>query len=222
MGVVFGLRMRKKANLEARFERCESVMPSVGEEIRGGWRDRFGYKRICVEIGCGKGRFITENAKKNPETLFIGIERERGALVMAAEKAVSQKIPNVQFLDMDAQEICSFFADGEIDGIYLNFSDPWPKKKQAKRRLTHENFLRLYDRVLKPAGFLFFKTDNEKLFEFSLNSMSDYGLYLRNITFDLANTDFDNIMTEYEERFTKLGQNIFRVEAYKRQGGAEA
>ncbi len=210
--------MRKKPNLEARLERCSQVMPKDAENLRGSWRERFGYDKICVEIGCGKGRFITETAKGFADTLFIGIEREQGALVMAAEKTVEQKIPNVLFLDMDAQNIGDVFSEGEINGIYLNFSDPWPKKKQAKRRLTHGDFLKLYDDILADDGFLFFKTDNEKLFEFSLNSMSEYGLRLRNITFDLAGSGIDNVMTEYEERFTELGQNIFRVEAYKSQG----
>ncbi len=207
--------MRKKPNLDARLAKCAAIMPENMENLRGKWKEKFGFDKICLEIGCGKGRFITETAKKDPDTLFVGIERESGALVMAAEKAVEQKIPNVQFISADAAKLCEIFSDGEVQGIYLNFSDPWPRKKQAKRRLTHGDFLALYDKVLCNDGFLFFKTDNTKLFEFSLNSMSEYGLRLRNITFDLAASGMDNVVTEYEARFMEQGMNIYRVEAYK-------
>lgn len=207
--------MRKKPNLDARLAKCAEIMPSDTENLRGKWSEKFGFNKICLEIGCGKGRFITETAKKDPETLYIGIERESGALVMAAEKVMEQKIPNVLFISVDASKLCEIFDDGEVQGIYLNFSDPWPRKKQAKRRLTHGDFLALYDKVLCDDGFVFFKTDNTKLFEFSLNSMSEYGLKLRNITFDLAASGMDNVVTEYESRFMEQGMNIYRVEAYK-------
>ncbi len=207
--------MRKKPNLDKRLANCACVIPSEPEALRGGWKEKFGYDKIYIEIGCGKGRFITESAKRASDTLFVGIEREPGALVMAMEKAIEQNIKNVLFLDLDAARLCEIFSNGEIDGIYLNFSDPWPRKKQAKRRLTHSGFLALYDRVLCEEGFVFFKTDNSKLFEFSLNSMAEYGLRLRNITFDLASSDIENVVTEYEARFMEQGMNIYRVEAYK-------
>lgn len=215
MGECGNLRMRRKPNLDKRLARCGSVMPDSPQALRGAWKEKFGYDRICIEIGCGKGRFITETAKLDSSTLFIGIEREQGALVMAMEKAMEQEIANVRFLDIDAERLCEIFEKGEIDGIYLNFSDPWPKKKQAKRRLTHRDFLARYDEVLGERGFIFFKTDNSKLFEFSLNSMAEYGLKLRNITFDLAASGTDNVVTEYEARFMEQGMNIYRVEAYK-------
>lgn len=208
--------MRKKPNIDKRLGKCFNIIEKP-EELRGKWKEKYGFERICVEIGCGKGRFITENAKLDPDTLFIGIERERNVIVMAAEKAIAAEIKNVIFLDFDAAEICNVFANGEISGIYLNFSDPWPKKKQAKRRLTHGDFLAKYDTVLSDDGFIFFKTDNTKLFEFSLNSMSEYGLKLCNITFDLAASGIDNVVTEYEARFMEQGMNIYRVEAYKRK-----
>ena len=207
--------MRKKPNLDARLAKCADIMPEISENLRGKWKEKFGFDKICLEIGCGKGRFITETAKKDPETLYIGIERESGALVMAAEKAMEQKIANVLFISVDAAKLCEIFDEREVQGIYLNFSDPWPRKKQAKRRLTHGDFLALYDSVLCDDGFIFFKTDNAKLFEFSLNSMSEYGLRLRNITFDLAASGMDNVVTEYEARFMEQGMNIYRVEAYK-------
>jgi len=193
-----------------------NIIPEEPSTLRGKWKETYGFDRICVEIGCGKGRFITENAKRDSETLFIGIEREQNVFVMAAEKAIAGGLSNVLFMDIDAATLCDIFADGEIDGIYLNFSDPWPKKKQAKRRLTHGDFLAKYDKVLSEDGFVFFKTDNASLFEFSLNSMCEYGLRLRNITFDLAASGMDNVVTEYEARFMEQGMNIYRVEAYKK------
>ena len=208
--------MRKKPNLDKRRQNCIDIIPQEPQSLRGKWKETFGFNRICVEIGCGKGRFITENAKLDPSTLFIGIEHEPNVFVMAAEKAIAGEIKNVLFMDIDAETLCDIFADGEIDGIYLNFSDPWPKKKQAKRRLTHGDFLARYDKVLGPDGFVFFKTDNSSLFEFSLNSMCEYGLKLRNITFDLAASGMDNVVTEYEARFMEQGMNIYRVEAYKK------
>ncbi len=216
MGACAVLRMRKKPNLDKRRQKCCDIIPENPQALRGLWKEKFGFNRICVEIGCGKGRFITESAKKEQGTLFIGIEREQNVFVMAAEKAIRDGIKNVIFMDIDAADICDIFSDGEIDGIYLNFSDPWPKKKQAKRRLTHAGFLSRYDRILTEDGFVFFKTDNSKLFEFSLNSMADYGLRLSNITFDLANSGLDNVVTEYEARFMEQGMNIYRVEAYKK------
>ena len=207
--------MRKKPNLDKRLAKCCVVMPESPESLRGKWKETFGYDKICIEIGCGKGRFITETAKKDPNTLFIGIERESGALVMAMEKTIEQDIKNIRFLDVDAALLCEIFEKGEVDGIYLNFSDPWPRKKQAKRRLTHRDFLAKYDEVLCDDGFVFFKTDNSKLFEFSLNEIAEYGLKMRNITFDLASCEIDNVVTEYEERFMEQGMNIYRVEAYK-------
>lgn len=212
------MRMRKKPNLAGRLAKCAPVCPAEPESFRGKWKENFGFERICIEIGCGKGRFITETAKNDDKTLFIGVEREQGALVMAMEKAMEQGIKNVRFLDVDAEHLCEIFDGGEIDGIYLNFSDPWPKKKQAKRRLTHGDFLARYDEILSDDGFIYFKTDNSKLFEFSLNSMSEYGLRLRNITFDLASSGIPNVVTEYEARFMEQGMNIYRVEAYKPSG----
>ena len=211
--------MRKKPNLQKRLALCSGIMPGDAAGFLGKWKESFGFDKICIEIGCGKGRFITETAKINKDILFVGIEREQGALVMAAEKALRDEIKNVVFLDTDAKNLGDIFDEGEIDGIYLNFSDPWPRKKQAKRRLTHGDFLAIYDKILCEDGFVFFKTDNRGLFEFSLNSMSEYGLKLRNITFDLAASGLDNIVTEYESRFMDIGMNIYRVEGYKSQRG---
>ena len=209
------MRMRKKPNLEARLARCAEVLAEQPEGLRGQWNDKLGGNEIHLEIGCGKGRFINSLAEENPNALYIGLERERGALVMAAEKAVGRNLQNLRFIDGDAAALGDFFAPGEVARIYLNFSDPWPKKRQAKRRLTHRSFLAVYDRVLEDHGEIHIKTDNEKLFEFTLNELASYGYRMRNITFDLHSTELENVMTEYEERFVAQGLRIFRVEAYK-------
>lgn len=203
--------MRKKPNLDKRLEKCAPVCLADPEKMRGKWKKSFGYDRICIEIGCGKGRFITETAKNDDKTLFIGIEREQGALVMAMEKAMEQEIKNVRFLDVDAERLCEIFEDGEIDGIYLNFSDPWPKKGYAKRRLTYADFLKTYRKILVPGGALIQKTDNENLFDFSLEQFEAEGLRVEYVTRDLHNSEYNegNVMTEYEKNFSSQGMPIY-------------
>lgn len=210
------MRMRKKPNLEKRLAAVAPLMIEHPEELRGAWGKTLGFASTRLEIGCGKGRFITESALAEPEVLFLAIERDSNVLVMAMERAQRMGLQNVRFMNVDASALGDFFAPGELARIYLNFSDPWPKSKQAKRRLTHRNFLKIYDAVLAPEGEIFFKTDNEKLFEFSLNELSGFGLVLSNITFDLHATGLPNVVTEYEERFAAQGMRIYRVEARRR------
>lgn len=210
------MRMRKKPNLEKRLAAVAPLMIEHPEELRGAWGKTLGFASTRLEIGCGKGRFITESALAEPEVLFLAIERDSNVLVMAMERAQRMGLQNVRFMNVDAAALGDFFAPGELARIYLNFSDPWPKSKQAKRRLTHRSFLKIYDAVLAPEGEIFFKTDNEKLFEFSLNELSGFGLVLSNITFDLHATGLPNIVTEYEERFAAQGMRIYRVEARRR------
>lgn len=149
-----------------------------------------------------------------PDVNFIAIEKVEDVIVMAMEKTMEQKITNVLFMDLDAERIEDFFEKGEISRIYLNFSDPWKKNKQAKRRLTHKNFLDRYKNVLNYGDSIWFKTDNRKLFEFSLNSFAQENFKLSNITLDLHDSGFEgNVITEYEQRFLDLGQPIYRLEA---------
>lgn len=196
-------------------QRCESVWIKNPEDYKGKWHTLFNNSNpIFIEIGCGKGRFITETAKINPNINYIAIEKVADVLVMAMEKAAAAELDNVVFCDTDAEKLTDIFEPGEIEGIYLNFSDPWKKNKQAKRRLTHKNFLDRYKAVLPAGGCVFFKTDNRALFEFSLNSFADENFKLSNITLDLHNSKFEgNIMTEYEQRFTELNMPIYRLEA---------
>ncbi len=209
------MRMRKKKNLGARMDRCDALNVKNPSEQKGKWKTLFKNDNpIHIEIGCGKGSFIVGMAKKYPDINFIAIEKVPDVLVMAMEKAVNEDVKNVLFMDMDAEKIEEVFEKGEISRIYLNFSDPWKKKKQAKRRLTHKRFLDRYKNVLCEGDYICFKTDNRALFEFSLNSFAEENYKLENITFDLHNSDFkDNVMTEYETRFSAMGMPIYRLEA---------
>ena len=169
-----------------------------------------------IEIGMGKGQFIKEMALNNPNLNFIGIEKYSSVILQATKKVEDLDIPNLRLINMDATNLLDIFEENSIDLIYLNFSDPWPKKRQAKRRLTHENFLKVYDKLLKKDGEIHFKTDNRGLFEFSLESFNNYGFKLKRVNLDLHNSelDFVNVKTEFEEKY---GQNspIYRLEAYR-------
>lgn len=169
---------------------------------------------IHIEVGSGMGRFITEMAKSNPAINYIGIERDKNVMIRIVEKAIEQEIKNIRLLTVDAEKLIEIFNPGEIDRIYLNFSDPWPKTRHAKRRLTHANFLSVYKTILKDEGEIHFKTDNQGLFEFSIESMSQFGMKLKNINLNLHdNEPADNIKTEYEEKFSAKGFRINRLEA---------
>ena len=194
-------------------EAASAVWVQNPEEYRGRWRELLpGAKELRLEIGCGKGRFIVQTAANEPEVLFIGIERVREALVLAMEKTVQAGLNNVFFLSVDAEALEELFAPGEADLLYLNFSDPWPRNKNAKRRLTYHTFLEKYRRVLRPSGEIHFKTDNEKLFAWSLEEFAQYGYPVKNVDNDLHRNGPVGIMTEYEERFYTLGTPIHRCE----------
>mgnify|MGYP002860306287 CR=1 FL=1 len=186
------------------------------EYYKGRWNKLFNNNNpIYIEIGMGKGKFILENAINNPDINYIGIEKYDSVIVRAIQKSNLVDINNLYLVRMDAKDLNSIF-DKEIDTIYLNFSDPWPKERHAKRRLTHERFLRLYDSIFKDNKTIFMKTDNIHLFEFSIESLSDYGYKLKNISLDLINSDIkENYMTEYEKKFSEKGTKINRLEAYK-------
>ena len=181
---------------------------------KGRWHERFGNNNpIHIEIGSGKGQFVSGMARQNPNINYIGIEIQESVLVVALEKALSADVPNLQLLHVNGGQVTDYFEDGEVDQIYLNFSDPWPKKRHAKRRLTHESFLVGYEKVLPPFGELHFKTDNRGLFEYSLASFSQFGLVLKQVWLDLHQVEFPgNVMTEYEEKFSAKGHPIYRVE----------
>ena len=208
------MRMRRRNNLEPRMNACESVWIHEPEALRGNWRSLMpGCRELRVEVGCGKGKFTVETAAAEPDVLLIAIEKVPDALVLAMESAMKMGLKNVFFVSLDADRIDEFFADDEIDLLYINFCDPWPRKKNAKRRLTYHTFLEKYKKVLKLGGQIHFKTDNAKLFEWSLPEMESCYLELRNVTRDLHANGPVGIMTGYEEKFYALGTPINRVEA---------
>lgn len=187
------------------------------ERYRGHFSDLFDGSPVQIEIGMGKGAFITEKARQNPEKGFIGIEMYSSVLLRGLEKVEAMEEPpeNLRMICMDAREIDQVFDEGEIDRIYLNFSDPWPKERHAKRRLTHHSFLDKYHRILRENGIVEFKTDNKGLFEFSVDEVEEHeGFKVISITRDLHHDDEqmkDNIMTEYEKKFSGLGNKICRM-----------
>ena len=183
---------------------------------KGRWKDRFGNDNpIHIEIGCGKGRFINTLAERHPDVNFIAVELKAEVVLRAVQRTEYREIPNLAFVQFDASKLTELFADHEVSRLYLNFSDPWPKTRHAKRRLTYASFLQTYRQVLKEDGEIHLKTDNEPLFEFSLNQFAGEHFQMRNITFDLHQSKLaaDNVMTEYEERFSSRGQRIYCVEA---------
>lgn len=183
-------------------------------ELKGRWHEKFGNDNpINIEIGMGKGRFIMDMAKLHPDVNYIGIEKFSSVLVRAVEKQNEEQLPNLLFIRMDAENIENVFDKGEVDYIYLNFSDPWPKDRHAKRRLTSVQFLSRYVNILAKDGGVTFKTDNRPLFDFSLEQVEEAGWVLDNKTYDLHNSEYasGNVMTEYEKRFSEMGNPICRM-----------
>lgn len=167
------------------------------------------YDEVYLEIGCGKGRFSIEMAKQNPNVLYIALERYDSVIVKAGQKQEEEQVDNLYFYSNDIVNVKDFAClKNRISNIYLNFSDPWPKKRHAKRRLTSEYYLNIYDHILKPDGNIFFKTDNQQLFEYSLVSFNEWGWSIVDLCLDLHNTDRLNIRTEYEDKFSSQGFRI--------------
>ncbi len=207
------MRMRRMKNLDARMERCAALRIPEPAARKGSWLAlKPDAQALWVEVGCGKGKFTAETAQANPDVLLIAVERCREAMVVAMEKAQSMGLTNVFYIDMDVANIKEIFAAGEIDRLFINFPDPWPRKKNAKRRLTHRGFLDRYCRVVKENGEFHFKTDNAPLFEYSLEEFAACGLEVKNLTRNLHENGVQGIMTGYEEKFHALGTPINRCE----------
>ncbi len=207
------MRMRKMKNLEPRMEKCAAYRIAEPAARKGFWRALMPEcSALWVEVGCGKGKFTAETAAANPDVLLIAVERCREAMVVAMEKAKEMGLTNVFFIDMDVAQIEDIFAPQEIDRLFINFPDPWPRKKNAKRRLTHRGFLDKYCRVVRTGGEFHFKTDNAPLFEFSVEEFEICGLQVNNLTRDLHKDGIVGIMTGYEEKFHALGTPINRCE----------
>lgn len=184
------------------------------EEWKGNWKERFGNTRpIHIEIGTGKGRFIMEMARLNPDINYVGIEKFSSVLIRAVQKMEGDELENLCFIRMDAEELTGVFGRGEVEKIYLNFSDPWPKERHAKRRLPSREFLDRYNEILSKEGSLEFKTDNKELFDFALEQLEPAGWHTEKLSYDLHNDKEmmeGNVMTEYEERFSSEGKKIYK------------
>lgn len=188
------------------------------EEFKGRWSELFADNHpIHIEVGMGKGRFIMDLAKMNPGINYIGIERYSTVLLKGVQKREQLELSNVYFMCVDAKGLGEIFAPEEVDRIYLNFSDPWPKDRHAKRRLTSPQFMAVYDKILSKDGHVEFKTDNKGLFEYSLESVPEAGWKILESTFDLHHSEMaeGNVMTEYEEKFSSEGQPICKLTAVR-------
>ncbi len=208
------MRIRKKKNAPIRFERCAEYTAETEGLLERFYEVFDAEKPLEMEIGSGKGRFIAELAEQNPQKQFISIERVIDCLVMAMEKAKEKALQNIKYFCLDAGALTEYFPAECADVIYLNFSDPWPKARYAKRRLTHRRMVGAYLPLLKKEGKICFKTDNRPLFDFSVEEFQEMGFRLEELTYDLHSTDTPNIMTEYEERFSSMGVPINRFVAY--------
>ena len=207
------MRMRKMKNRDSRMERCVQIRIEDPNARKGAWRELMpDAKALWVEVGCGKGKFTAETAQANPDVLLIAIERCREAMVVAMEKAQAMDLTNVFFIDMDVALMEDCFAAGEIDRLFINFPDPWPRKKNAKRRLTFRSFLDKYCRIVRPGGEIHYKTDNAPLFTWSVEEFQMCGLEIKNLTRNLHENGIVGIMTGYEEKFHALGTPINRCE----------
>ena len=207
------MRLRNIPGAEEEMERNPFVIQAP-EEKKGKWRELFGNDHpLMIEIGCGKGRFLSELALLHPEINYLGIEKFSSVLLRALEKRAELSCSNLYYLRFDAEAIEEVFSEGEVSGICLNFSDPWPKARHHKRRLTSREFLARYQQILAPGGVVEFKTDNEKLFDFSLEEAEASGWEILQMTRDLhrdPKMNEGNIMTEYEEKFSLLGNRIYK------------
>lgn len=190
------------------------IIPNPGE-YKASWQTKFPNQHpIHIEIGAGKGQFIAGMAKQFPDINFIGIEMAKSIIVLAGKKVKEAALDNVLLLKENASDLSEFFAANEADVIYLNFSDPWPKNRHEKRRLTYHDFLAQYKEILTPSGEIVLKTDNRGLFEYSIVSFSTFGMILEEVTIDLHDVqDPLNVMTEYEEKYSAKGQPIYRCRA---------
>ena len=205
------MRQRNIKNIEEKLELNSSFLIRTPREFKGKWLEEFGNKNpIYLEIGCGKGQFIFSQAKENPDRNYIAIEGQENVALRALEKAEQGGLKNLRIFIDYVQDLKDYFEEGELKGIYLNFSDPWPKARHAKRRLTYHKRLQNYKEVIGRDGCIEFKTDNDGLFEFTMEEILEHGFEVVETTRDLHKSEFESkhITTEYEDKFRKNGKNI--------------
>ena len=212
------MRLRNIRGAGEKIESSEFVVQNP-KEMPNKWKECFGNEHpIHIEIGMGKGQFLHTMAKLNPEINYVGIEMYSSVLLRAIQKMEQDVVPNLKFICIDAKEVAEVFGNGEVDQIYLNFSDPWPKDRHAKRRLPSRQFLQKYDVILKKDGVLEFKTDNKDLFDFAVEELPEAGWKAKVVTYDLHNDEElvkGNVMTEYEEKFSSMGNPICKYIIYR-------
>ncbi|WP_226085515.1 tRNA (guanosine(46)-N7)-methyltransferase TrmB [Mesobacillus sp. S13] len=208
------MRLRNKPWAKDKLLQYSNFVIHEPEQHRGNWGKVFEKDEpLHIEIGTGKGQFITGMAKANPDINYIGIELQESVIVSALDRLIEEDLPNCKLMNVNGAELAKYFESGDVDRVYLNFSDPWPKTRHEKRRLTFKSFLEVYESILVKNGEIHFKTDNQGLFEYSLVSFSHYGMKLNYVSLDLHNSDYEgNIMTEYEEKFSSRGSRIYRCE----------
>lgn len=210
------MRMRNKKNLIPRMEKCAAVQVFDPAALRGRWAGLLdGCREVRAEIGCGKGQFTAAVAHASPDALLVAVEKVPNAMVTAMERAVAESIPNVRFIDADAASLREIFAPGEVSVFYINFPDPWPRKKEAKHRLTAPAFLAMYWDALPVGGRIEYKTDQAWLFDWSLEQFAFMGYEVRDVTRDLHANGQTGFMTNYETRFHGQGVPICRCVAFK-------
>lgn len=208
------MRMRKRHNLEPRMEKCAALLIEDVFGRKGKWRELMPEcEMLSLELGCGKGRFTADTAENAPNTLFIALEKVADAMIIAMERVQSREIANVRFICEDVAKMAEMFDSGEVDRIYINFCDPWPKSRDAKFRLTAPSFLRLYAHLLAPGGQIHFKTDNRPLFDWSVEQFEKEGWSISELTNDLHRDGIDGVMTDYEAKFHAEGVKINRLVA---------
>lgn len=222
------MRMRKKKNLDTRLEAVRDYIldlplgderdfnKAIEEKSLIDYKEIFGNDNpVRMEIGCGRGQFAMEIAKRYPDVNFIAVEKVLNVIVLACEKAKKEGLTNIKFICGSAEYLPKFIPEKSIELLYLNFSCPYPKARYARHRLTHRFFLEIYRNLLKDGAEIHQKTDNMHFFEFSIGELSQSGWKIKNVSLDLHNSDFEgNIVTEYEKRFSDLGQPIYRLEAW--------
>ena len=215
------MRQRKVKNLDTKYEAYADLIIDDPAAMRGRWSERSGGAPLFIEIGCGKGKFISELAAREPQHFFAAVEGNKSVMLRAMEKVRALGLQNVAFVPELVGDLSDWFSEGEADGIYLNFSDPLPKNRLRKHRLTYRDRLESYFRVLKPEGRVIFKTDNTDLFDFTLMEIEAAGLDILEMTRDLhadPELNADNIETEYEAKYSGLGEKIKRVVIGRRPG----
>ena len=216
------MRMRRKKNLNQRIERASSVLVKEPQANKGCWRRTLpGCREVFIELGCGRGKFTAETAQAMPDIALIAIERNKDALVMAMERALSAELRNLRFVCADVFFIEELFGPGEIDRIYINFCDPWPGKRHEKRRLTAPAFLTRYRSVLRQNGEIHFKTDNRELFDYTVYTMKENGFLLNMVSENLHENEVNGIMTDYEEKSHREGKPIYMLTAQNGAGSGK-